>query len=105
MFYSAVQKHIPGKGPGEMGAPVKIPKDKEKESKKMFKENQFNLMASNMISLNRTLKGTLYFLQRNFIKPQMSECRAVRNMTTRIWVHFQRLPLFLSSTMKHGQRC
>jgi len=52
----AVQKHIPGKGPGEMGAPVKIPKDKEKESKKMFKENQFNLMASNMISLNRTLK-------------------------------------------------
>jgi len=51
-----VQKHIPGKGPGEMGAPVKIPKDKEKESKKMFKENQFNLMASNMISLNRTLK-------------------------------------------------
>jgi hypothetical protein len=35
----------------------------------------------------------------------MSECRAVKNMTTRIWVHFQRLPLFLSSTMKPGQRC
>ena len=52
-----MQKHIPGKGPGEMGAAVKIPKDKEKESKQMFKENQFNLMASNMISVNRTLKG------------------------------------------------
>lgn len=77
MFHSAVQKHIPGKGPGEMGAPVKIPKDKEKESKKMFQENQFNLMASNMISLNRTLKGKL-MLSINvdkFLDVRMSGCK------------------------------
>uniref|UniRef100_A0A0N4ZUV8 Polypeptide N-acetylgalactosaminyltransferase n=1 Tax=Parastrongyloides trichosuri TaxID=131310 RepID=A0A0N4ZUV8_PARTI len=42
-------------GPGEGGTGVEIPshlKDKEKE---MFKENQFNLLASNMMSINRTL--------------------------------------------------
>ena len=42
-------------GPGEMGKGVKIPADKQAESKEMFKINQFNLMASNMISLNRSL--------------------------------------------------
>ena len=44
-------------GPGENGAAVKIPEKDEKLKKKMFKENQFNLLASNMISVNRTLKG------------------------------------------------
>ena len=42
-------------GPGEMGKAVIIPAAKQKESKEMFKINQFNLMASNMISLNRSL--------------------------------------------------
>ena len=42
-------------GPGEMGKAVHISKDKEKEMKEMFKINQFNLMASEMIALNRSL--------------------------------------------------
>ena len=42
-------------GPGEMGKAVIIPKDKEAQSKEMFKINQFNLLASEMMSLNRSL--------------------------------------------------
>ena len=42
--------------PGEMGKAVAIPPDKEAEKKEMFKINQFNLMASEMISLNRSLQ-------------------------------------------------
>lgn len=41
--------------PGEMGKPVKIPAEKHALMKEKFKENQFNLMASDMISLNRSL--------------------------------------------------
>lgn len=41
--------------PGEMGKAVRIPSDKEAEMKEKFKLNQFNLMASDMISLNRSL--------------------------------------------------
>ncbi|KAI8515464.1 Polypeptide N-acetylgalactosaminyltransferase 1 [Branchiostoma belcheri] len=42
-------------GPGEMGKAVIIPKEKEKEKNEKFKINQFNLMACEMIALNRTL--------------------------------------------------
>lgn len=42
-------------GPGEMGRPVHIEKEMETEMKEKFRENQFNLMASDRISLNRTL--------------------------------------------------
>lgn len=41
--------------PGEMGKAVKIPAEKDAEMKEKFKLNQFNLMASDMISLNRSL--------------------------------------------------
>lgn len=41
--------------PGDNGAGVTIDKEKEEEQKEMFKQNQFNLMASNMISINRNL--------------------------------------------------
>ena len=41
--------------PGEMGSAVKIPKDREDEKREKFKINQFNLLASEMISLNRSL--------------------------------------------------
>ncbi len=41
--------------PGEMGKAVSIPKDREEEKKEKFKINQFNLLASEMISLNRSL--------------------------------------------------
>uniref|UniRef100_A0A8C8YU50 Polypeptide N-acetylgalactosaminyltransferase n=1 Tax=Prolemur simus TaxID=1328070 RepID=A0A8C8YU50_PROSS len=48
-----VQK--PHEGPGEMGKPVVIPKEDQEKMKEMFKINQFNLMASEMIALNRSL--------------------------------------------------
>ena len=38
-----------------MGKAVVIPKEREKEQKEKFKINQFNLLASEMISLNRSL--------------------------------------------------
>ncbi|GLV61253.1 Polypeptide N-Acetylgalactosaminyltransferase 5 [Carabus blaptoides fortunei] len=47
---------IPNVGsPGEMGKPVHIPPERETEMKEKFKLNQFNLMASDIISLNRSL--------------------------------------------------
>ncbi|GAB6033349.1 hypothetical protein CHUAL_013116 [Chamberlinius hualienensis] len=45
----------PRSWPGEKGVAVNIPKNREQEMKILFKENQFNLMASNMIALNRSL--------------------------------------------------
>ncbi|EHB15400.1 Polypeptide N-acetylgalactosaminyltransferase 1 [Heterocephalus glaber] len=48
-----VQK--PHEGPGEMGKPVDIPKEDQEKMKEMFKINQVNLMASEMIALNRSL--------------------------------------------------
>lgn len=41
--------------PGELGKAVHIPPEQEAEMKEKFKLNQFNLMASDMISLNRSL--------------------------------------------------
>lgn len=45
----------PGK-PGEMGRPVNIAADQESVMKEMFKLNQFNILASDLISLNRSLQ-------------------------------------------------
>ncbi|XP_029633286.1 polypeptide N-acetylgalactosaminyltransferase 1 isoform X4 [Octopus sinensis] len=42
-------------GPGEYGKPVIVPAYRQQESKEKFKINQFNLVASDMISLNRSL--------------------------------------------------
>ncbi|XP_046465255.1 polypeptide N-acetylgalactosaminyltransferase 5 isoform X2 [Neodiprion pinetum] len=42
--------------PGELGSPVHIPSEKDAEQQELFKLNQFNLMASDMISFNRSLK-------------------------------------------------
>lgn len=42
--------------PGEMGAAVHISPEHEAKQQELFKLNQFNLMASDMISLNRSLK-------------------------------------------------
>ena len=41
---------------GEMGKAVKIPAEMEEEKKEKFRINQFNLLASEMISLNRSLQ-------------------------------------------------
>ncbi|XP_064614408.1 polypeptide N-acetylgalactosaminyltransferase 13-like isoform X2 [Liolophura sinensis] len=42
-------------GPGEMGKAVVIPVEMQEESKQKFKIHQFNLLASEMMSLNRSL--------------------------------------------------
>lgn len=42
--------------PGEMGRAIRIPPEDEAKQKKLFEINQFNLMASDMIALNRSLK-------------------------------------------------
>uniref|UniRef100_A0A7E4V1U7 Polypeptide N-acetylgalactosaminyltransferase n=1 Tax=Panagrellus redivivus TaxID=6233 RepID=A0A7E4V1U7_PANRE len=42
-------------GPGSNGEGVKIDPSQDQKMKEMFKENQFNLLASNMIAVNRTL--------------------------------------------------
>jgi len=42
--------------PGSGGKPVKVPKSREEERKEKFRINQFNLVASEMISLNRSLQ-------------------------------------------------
>lgn len=42
--------------PGELGKAVHIPAEQETMQQELFKLNQFNLMASDMISLNRSLK-------------------------------------------------
>lgn len=45
---------------GEMGRAVKLPADLKELAKSKFKENQFNLVASDMISLNRSLTDVRY---------------------------------------------
>lgn len=42
--------------PGEGGSAVHIPAEDEAKQEELFKLNQFNLMASDMISFNRSLK-------------------------------------------------
>ena len=41
--------------PGDGGKGVKVPPEKEAKAKETFKINQFNLVASDMMALNRTL--------------------------------------------------
>lgn len=42
-------------GPGENGRAVIIPAEREEERKQKFSIHQFNLLASDMMSLNRSL--------------------------------------------------
>ena len=41
--------------PGDGGKAVQIPDDLKVKAKDMFKVNQFNVLASDLMSLNRTL--------------------------------------------------
>lgn len=53
-FFSVVNSN-PSHWPGEMGRAVVIPPEEEELRKEKFKLNQFNLLASDRIALNRTL--------------------------------------------------
>lgn len=48
-------KANPMQWPGEMGKAVIIPKEEESLKNEKFKLNQFNLLASDRIALNRSL--------------------------------------------------
>ena len=86
-----------------MGTAVKIPPELEEKKKEMFKENQFNLLASNMISVNRTLKGKIIFIFSFCTFPsKMYAWTAARNMIIQTWVSYRRQVLLLYSTMKLG---
>lgn len=50
-----VLKKNPSSWPGENGKGVKTPKEEEEEKKEKFKLNQFNILASDRIALNRSL--------------------------------------------------
>lgn len=45
---------------GEMGRAVKLPAEMKELAKEKFTENQFNLVASDMIALNRSLTDVRY---------------------------------------------
>lgn len=49
------EKHNPSSWPGENGKPVVIPKQLKKEAEDRFKENQFNVVASELVALNRSV--------------------------------------------------
>ena len=49
------QNENPRDWPGEQGLPYVLPKHLEKLAKEKFKENSFNVMASDMIALNRSV--------------------------------------------------
>lgn len=46
----------PPSWPGEGGHAVVIPDNLQDESKKRFGENQFNILASDLIALNRSIR-------------------------------------------------
>ncbi|XP_071961419.1 polypeptide N-acetylgalactosaminyltransferase 1-like isoform X6 [Antedon mediterranea] len=50
-----VPRQINLDAPGEMGKPVIIEQENKAESDRLFKINEFNLMASDRVALNRTL--------------------------------------------------
>ena len=52
---SEIESENPIDWPGEQGNPVILPKDLEKLSAERFKENQFNVVVSDLIALNRSV--------------------------------------------------
>lgn len=55
VFYSLAATNPPN-WHGEGGRAVAIPNELQAESKDRFKENQFNILASDLIALNRSIK-------------------------------------------------
>lgn len=51
----SLEKNNPSDWPGENGRPVVIPDKLKKEAEKRFVENQFNVVASDLIALNRSI--------------------------------------------------
>jgi len=47
--------HNPSSWPGENGRPVKVPASLKSEAERRFKENQFNIVASDLVALNRSV--------------------------------------------------
>ncbi len=49
------EERNPAGWPGENGKAVQVPAVRKDEAKRRFKENQFNIVASDMVALNRSL--------------------------------------------------
>ncbi|KAL5017006.1 hypothetical protein ScPMuIL_006595 [Solemya velum] len=56
-------------GPGEFGRPVKIQGHLEEEANSLLKEEAFNIMASDMIALDRSIPDTRHHECRNEVYP------------------------------------
>lgn len=56
MFFECIEATNPPSWHGEGGRAVVIPDNLQAESKKRFAENQFNILASDLIALNRSIK-------------------------------------------------
>lgn len=54
-WVAPIMRSNPSSWPGENGKGVDLPKDQEKLKEEKFKLNQFNLIASDMIALNRSI--------------------------------------------------
>ena len=63
--------------PGEMGKPVQLPADQESLMREKFRLNQFNLLASDSISLNRSLPDVRLegYKLTKFINLQDNSCK------------------------------
>ncbi|KAI6200901.1 Polypeptide N-acetylgalactosaminyltransferase [Aphelenchoides besseyi] len=60
-------------GTGDQGAGIVIPPEREEEMKEKFKINQFNLLASDLVSINRSLPDYRYASCRD--DPQLDAAR------------------------------
>lgn len=54
-IFVVIEGSNPSSWPGEGGRGVAIPSHLQDEAKKRFKENQFNIIASDLIALNRSI--------------------------------------------------
>lgn len=56
LHYSILDATNPSNWPGEKGHAVAIPDQLKEESKRRFSENQFNILASDLMALNRSIR-------------------------------------------------
>lgn len=103
--------------PGEMGKAVKMKSYQLDEMKEKFKENQFNLLASDMIWLNRSLADvrhkeyvalmTIFFNYYDYVTSIFNTFHSHRTVAERklTQVNCQRHRLSSYFITKHGLRC
>jgi len=72
-FFYIIGATNPANWPGEGGLGVTIPSELKEESNKRFSENQFNIIASDLMALNRSIrdqrsaKFEIFLFKMNFL--------------------------------------